>query len=131
MVVENTNSNLNAQFPWRGGVHGRASVWRRRLATVASGTLALVMGYGVIFGHNGLTSFAYKQTEARFLQQQRQQLQRENERLQGHVERLNNDPGAIEHEAREDMHYTRSGEVIVTLPLLPKDASKTQSQVRP
>jgi cell division protein FtsB len=88
------------------------------------------MGYGVIFGHNGLTAFAHKREEARSLQQQMQQLQRENERLQGHVERLNSDPGAIEHEAREDMHYTRSGEVIVTLPALPRDADKIQSQVQ-
>lgn len=111
-------------------MRSRASLWRRRLATIASGTLALVMGYGVIFGHNGLTAFAHKREEARSLQQQMQQLQRENERLQGHVERLNSDPGAIEHEARENMHYTRSGEVIVTLPALPRDADKIQSQVQ-
>jgi cell division protein FtsB len=45
-----------------------------------------------------------------------QRLQDENQSLQGHVERLQDDPGAIEHQAREELHYTRPGEVIVTLP---------------
>lgn len=94
----------------------RAYLWRHRAATIAVGALALVMAYGVVFGHNGLTAFAHKREETKTLQLQMQQLQKENERLYGHVERLQNDPGAIEHEAREELHYTRSGEVIYTLP---------------
>jgi len=45
-----------------------------------------------------------------------QQLQTENQQLREHVDRLQNDPSAIEHEAREELHYTRAGEVIYTLP---------------
>lgn len=97
-------------------VRSRASMWRQRAATIAVGSLALVMAYGVIFGHNGLTAFASKRREARILQAQTEQLQKENERLHGHVDRLQNDPGAIEHEARQEFHYTRPGEVIYTLP---------------
>ena len=89
---------------------------RRKLATLGAGALALVMGYGVIFGHNGLTVFAHKREEARELQQQMQQLQTENGRLRDHVDQLQNDPAAIEHQAREELHYTRAGEVIYTLP---------------
>jgi len=81
--------------------------------------LALMMGYGVVFGHNGLTAFQHKREEAKSLQQQMQVLQTENERLRGHVDRLQNDPGAIEHQAREELHYTRAGEVIYTLPVAP------------
>ena len=77
--------------------------------------LALVMGYGVVFGHNGLTAFREKQLEEQRLHDQMQQLQHENARLRGHVDRLQNDPGAIEHQAREELHYTRPGEVIYTL----------------
>jgi cell division protein FtsB len=44
------------------------------------------------------------------------QLQTENERLNEHIAHLRNDPDAIEHAAREELHYTRSGEVIYTLP---------------
>jgi cell division protein FtsB len=93
----------------------RIFLWRRRAATAAVAALALVMAYGVVFGKNGLTAFAHKREEARMLQQQMQQLQRENDRLHGHVDRLETDPSAIEHEAREDLHYTRAGEVIYTL----------------
>jgi cell division protein FtsB len=74
------------------------------------------MGYGVVFGHNGLTAFASKRKEAKTLQLQMQRLEQENERLHGHVDRLQTDPSAIEHEARQQFHYTRPGEVIYTLP---------------
>jgi len=94
----------------------RVFLWHRRAATAAAGALALVMAYGVVFGQNGLTSFAHKRQEARSLQQQMLQLQIENSRLHGHVDRLQNDPDAIEYEAREGLHYTRAGEVIYTLP---------------
>ena len=94
-------------------------VWRRRGATVVAGGLALGMAYGVMFGHNGLTAFARKRQEEQNLRMQMQQLQRDNARLQGHVERLQNDPGAIEHQAREELHYTRAGEVIYRRPFRP------------
>jgi cell division protein FtsB len=99
-----------------GAVRNRAQVWRQRAATIAVGSLALGMGYGVVFGHNGLTAFASKRKEAKTLQLQMQQLEQENERLHGHVDRLQTDPSAIEHEARQQFHYTRPGEVIYTLP---------------
>lgn len=86
------------------------------MATVTVGVLAVLMGYGVMFGHNGLTAFEHKRVETRDLQEQMQRLQVENDRLKEHVDRLSNDPGAIEHQAREELHYTRSGEVIYTLP---------------
>jgi len=125
------NSKLSSLSAGVGRVHSRGSVWRRRMATVAAGVLALMMSYGVVFGHNGLTAFAHKRQETRTLQQQMQQLQRENERLASHVELLQSDPGAIEHEARAELHYTRAGEVIYTLPAAPApDATKTQTNAQ-
>jgi cell division protein FtsB len=102
-----------------GHVRERVYGWRRKAATVGVGALALMMAYGVVFGHNGLTVFEHKREEAKSLQKQMQMLQAENERLRGHVDRLQNDPGAIEHQAREELHYTRAGEVIYTLPNTP------------
>ena len=104
-------------------------LWRRRAATLVAGALALVMAYGVVFGHNGLTAFASKRHESRSLVLQVQQLERENERLQGHVDRLQSDPSAIEHQAREALHYTRAGEVIYTLP--PSEAPQIQHLPKP
>ena len=94
----------------------RLFTWRRKAATAVAGLLALSMGYGVVFGHNGLTAFQQKREEEHHLREQMQQLERENARLRGHVDRLQSDPGAIEHQAREELHYTRPGEVIYTLP---------------
>lgn len=125
MGTMQSKSKLTAQLPaLAGAAKERAYLWRRRAATIATGTLALVMAYGVIFGHNGLTAFAHKREETKSLQLQMQQLQKENDRLHEHVDRLQNDPSAIEHEAREELHYTRAGEVIYTLPGAGSDAAK-------
>jgi cell division protein FtsB len=88
----------------------------RKVATVAGAVVALGMGYHVVFGQNGLTAYQQKRQESRTLTEQLQSLQRENDRLKGHVDRLQDDPNAIEHQAREELHYTRPGEVIYTMP---------------
>ncbi len=89
---------------------------RRKAATVTASVLAIALGYHVVFGHNGLIVYKQKRDETRVLEQQMQVLQRENDRLKDHTERLQNDPNAIEHQAREELHYTRAGEVIYTMP---------------
>ncbi len=123
---------LTAKLPaLAGAAKDSVYLWRRRAATMATGALALVMFYGVIFGHNGLTAYVHKRAEARDLQQQMQQLQKENERLNEHIDRLQSDPDAIEHEAREELHYTRAGEVIYTLPDAGGDASKATTSTMP
>lgn len=95
-----------------GAVYGA----RRKVATGAAALLAFMMGYHVVFGQNGLTAFQNKRNDERSLRQQAAELQKENARLQDHVDRLGTDPNAIEHEAREELHYTRPGEVIYTMP---------------
>ena len=86
------------------------------MATAAAGALAVAVGYHVVFGHNGLTAYRQKQQDFHSLDQQMKTLTRENEALKGHVDRLQDDPDAIVHQAREELHYARPGEVIVTLP---------------
>ena len=97
-------------------LYERGRVGWRKVATGAAALLALAMGYHVIFGQNGLTAYQQKRQDAQTLDRQLHSLQRENELLKGHVDRLQNDPNAIEHQAREELHYTRPGEVIYTLP---------------
>ena len=108
----------------------RSQVGWRKVATGAAALLALAMGYHVIFGQNGLTVYQQKRQDAQALDRQLRSLQRENDLLKGHVERLQNDPNAIEHQAREELHYTRPGEVIYTLPASP-GASGTSSEPVP
>jgi cell division protein FtsB len=93
-------------------VHGG---WRKVMTGMAA-VLALAMAYHVIFGQNGLTVYQKKRQETHSLTQRLHALQHENAIMKGHVDRLENDPNAIEHQAREELHYTRPGEVIYTLP---------------
>jgi cell division protein FtsB len=94
---------------------------RRRIATAAAVVLAIFLGYHVIVGQNGVTAYEQKRLEDKQLQKQIQQLQNENARMKEHVGHLQNDPDAIEHEARARLHYTRPGEVIYTLNDKPAD----------
>lgn len=100
----------------------------RRWATVAAAILVLGLAYHVVFGQNGLTAYERKNREARTLDEQLKSLQHENESLKGHVDRLKDDPNAIEHQAREELHYTRPGEVIYTLPATSGASSPTPSR---
>jgi cell division protein FtsB len=89
---------------------------RRKLATVAAAALALAVAYHVVFGANGLTVYEQKRNESQLLSLQMLELQQENDLLTGRVNRLQSDPNAIEHQAREELRYTRPGEVIYALP---------------
>jgi cell division protein FtsB len=89
---------------------------RRRIATAAAAMLVVGFGYHVVFGQNGLIGYEQKRQDTKTLDGELKNLQRENEELKAHVDRLQNDPSAIEHQAREELHYTRPGEVIYTLP---------------
>jgi cell division protein FtsB len=100
-------------------LYDRVQAEWRKVATGAAAVLAIGLGYHVVFGQNGLTAYQQKRQDSQALAGQLRSLQRENELLKGHVERLQNDPNAIEHQAREELHYTRPGEVIYTLPAPP------------
>jgi len=50
------------------------------------------------------------------LQREIKDLEQENAQLRQRIGRLQSDPDAIEHEAREKLHYAKPGEVIYTLP---------------
>ena len=97
-------------------LYERSRLSWRKVATGSAALLAVAMGYHVIFGQNGLTVYQQKRQDAQSLDSQLRSLQRENDLLKGHVDRLQSDPNAIEHQAREELHYTRPGEVIVYMP---------------
>jgi cell division protein FtsB len=87
---------------------------RRRIATGAVVAAALFFGYHAFFGENGVNMYAQKRAEGRVLAKRVADLQQQNMRLQQQVKELKTDPDAIEHEARERLHYARPGEVIWT-----------------
>jgi cell division protein FtsB len=89
--------------------------WRPAGSGVAVCLALLLMGH-VINGRNGLTVWHKKRAEDQQLQNDIDKLKRENAQLRDHVERLKSDPDAIEHEAREKLHYAKPNEVIVAMP---------------
>src|SRR5277367_5746806 len=110
-------------------LYERSQIGWRKVATGAAALLALAMGYHVIFGQNGLTVYQQKRQDAQSLDRQLHSLQKENDQLKGHVDRLKNDPNAIEHQAREELHYTRPGEVIYTLPASATPSNTTSEPI--
>lgn len=89
---------------------------RQRIGTVAAVVFALFLAWHVVNGRNGLNNWQHKRAEDKALAQEIDQLTQENTRLSQHVDRLKSDPGAIEYEARERLHYARPNEMIYALP---------------
>ena len=111
--VEKTNQSVRLPAPVIAGA-GFVYRMRRRIATGAVVVAALFFGYHAFFGENGVNMYAQKRAEGRDLTKRIDDLQQQNTRLQQQVKELKTDPDAIEHEARERLHYARPGEVIWT-----------------
>jgi cell division protein FtsB len=93
-------------------------MWRPAGTGVVVG-LALLLGWHVVNGKHGLSSWQLNRIQDKQLRHEIDELQAENARLRVRVEKLKSDPDAIEHEAREKLHYAKPGEVIVDLPATP------------
>jgi cell division protein FtsB len=100
-------------------------VWRPAGTVVAVG-LALLLTWHVINGKHGLSVWQQKRAEDQQLQREIKDLEQENAQLRERIERLKSDPDAIEHEAREKLHYAKPGEVIYTLPAQPQTQTQPQ-----
>ena len=98
----------------------RALEWGQRMwrpaGTGVVVALALLLGWHVVNGKHGLSAWQQNRTQDKQLRKEIDDLQQENARLRVRVEKLKSDPNAIEHEAREKLHYAKPGEVIVDLP---------------
>jgi cell division protein FtsB len=89
---------------------------RRRLATGAVVVLAGWLSLHVLFGANGMVVYRQKRAEYDQLQKQLTDLQQENSHYNSQIKSLKNDPGTMERAAREQLHYTRPGEVVYVGP---------------
>lgn len=114
-----TQATTNSPETRGKGIAGLVFRSRRKLATMAALALAALIGYHVMFGQNGVNAYEAKRREAKILDVQLEVARQQNARMKAHVERLQGDPDAIEHEAREHLHYARPGEVIYTVPPAP------------
>jgi len=89
---------------------------RRRLATAGVALLAAWLFLHVMFGANGMVVYRSKRAERQKLQADIDKLQKENDLYMQQIHSLQNDPKAIEKEAREQLHYARPGEVVYVAP---------------
>ena len=90
-------------------------VWRPA-ATAAVGALAALLVWHAVYGRNGVSVWQQKRVEDRQLRKEIDDLNQENARLRDRVERLKSNPDAIGQVARDQLHYAKPNEVIVTLP---------------
>jgi cell division protein FtsB len=92
--------------------------WRRLGMALA----ILVIGGAVLhamLGPNGIVVYRQKRAEMQALQKDVDRLQKENAQYADRIKQLKSDPAAIEKEAREQLHYTRKGEVVFVAPAPP------------
>jgi cell division protein FtsB len=105
--------------PWASALCGA----RRRLATAGLAALTVWLFLHVMLAANGMVVYRQKRADYESLQQQVKALQKENDRYSDQIKALKTDPKTIEKEAREQLHYTRPGEVVYVSPLPPLQQS--------
>jgi cell division protein FtsB len=95
----------------------------RRLGTAAAIVLIVGLLLHAMFGANGMVVYRQKRDELQALRQEVDRLQKENGQHVDQIKALKTDPAAIEKEAREQLHYTRPGEVVLVAPIPPPKPS--------
>jgi cell division protein FtsB len=90
-----------------------ASLERRALAATVG--IAAVLLCASALDPGGLRKWRRLSGEARRIEAENHDLARENERLRHEVRALRYDPAAIERAIREDLGYTREGELLLKL----------------
>lgn len=95
-----------------------AREWRRLGIVLAALLIGGVVLHAML-GANGIVVYRQKRAEMEALQAEVDRLQKENGRHAERIKQLKSDPSAIEKEAREQLHYTRRGEVVFVAPAPP------------
>jgi cell division protein FtsB len=106
----------------------RLAVEWRRLGTAAAVLLIGGVLLHAMFGANGMVVYRQKRAEMQSLQTEVDRLQKENDRYVDQIKSLKSDPAAIEKEAREQLHYTRQGEVVYVAPDPPQPPSAARAK---
>ncbi len=88
----------------------------RRLGTAAAILLIVGLILHATFGANGMVIYRQKRAETQSLKNEVDRLQKENSQYADQIKSLKSDPAAIEKEAREQLHYTKRGEVVFVAP---------------
>ncbi len=100
----------------------------RRLGTAVAAILFVGLLLHAMFGANGMVIYRQKRAELQTLRSEVEHLQKENAQHVDEIKALKTEPAAIEKEAREQLHYTRPGEVILVAPVPPPKPSPPTSR---
>jgi cell division protein FtsB len=100
----------------------------RRLGTAAAIFLIVGVLLHAMFGANGMVIYRQKRSELQSLRSEVEHLQTENNQYVDQIKALKSDPAAIEKEAREQLHYTRRGEVVYVAPDPPQKPASGRAQ---
>ncbi len=92
----------------------------RRLGTLIAVLLTIGLLLHAVFGANGMVIYRHKHDELKALQSDVDRIQKENDAYAARIKALKSDPNAIEKEAREQLHYTRPGEMVYIVPEAPQ-----------
>jgi cell division protein FtsB len=112
-------------------IYDRFYKLRRTVGTWALFALAAMLAFHVVFGANGWMVYHKKKMEYRKVNEDILRIKTENEMLHKNIEALQTDPKAIEKEAREQLKYTKPGEVVYVLPAPPQQAPTANAQNKP
>jgi len=99
----------------RRALRWTSRVWRPAVSGLVV-ALALLLGWHVVNGKNGVSAWQQKRAEDRQLRKEIDDLNQENTRLRERIERLKSNPDAIGIVAHDKLHYTKPNEVIIQLP---------------
>ena len=100
----------------------------RRLGTAAAILLIVGLILHATFGANGMVIYRQKRAEMQSLKNEVDRLQKENDQYVDQIKSLKSDPAAIEKEAREQLHYTKTGEVVFVAPDPPQKPPTGRAQ---
>ncbi len=103
---------------------------RRRLATAGVVLVTAWLSLHVLFGANGMVIYKQKSTEYQQLQEQVKELQEENDRYTSQINDLKTNPDTMVREAREQLQYTRPGEVVYVSPQPPRPQPPSNAAAR-
>lgn len=98
---------------------------RRKAAALALLSLTVPVGYKAIYGTHGWIAYHQEKAVSRKLEAESLDLQSKNQKLNENIKGLKTDRNAIEREAREQLHYARPGDVIITVPQPARTTSPT------
>jgi cell division protein FtsB len=116
MLFSEKKEAAGAPLPLNQRARGWVQQGWRPAGTAVAVALTLAFAWGVINGRHGLSFWYQQHAEEKRLRSEIQDLEQQNAHLKNHIDRLQSDPKAIEHEAREKLHYTKPGERIYILP---------------